>query len=184
MNEIIESFKNSIKKHTENLANELKGIRTGRAHTGMIEGLQVEAYGGKMKLIEIASITTEGNDALAIMPFDPGTAQDIEKGILTSPLGLTPKIDGVKITIRIPPLSQEQREKYVKLVSQMIEDTKNIIRRDRENSRKDIKRFFDQKELTEDEKFRLEKQIDEEVSNSNSELLKIKEKKEKEIMEV
>lgn len=186
MNEITTLFKNSIKEYTDKLREELKGIRTGRAHTGMVEGMQIEAYGGsmKMKLQELASITTEGTDGLVIMPFDPSTVQDIEKAILASPLGLTPKIDGTKITIRIPPLSEEQRLKYMKLVSQMIEDTKNILRREREASRKDIKQMFDAKELTEDEKFRLEKEIDSAIGESNTELQGIREKKEQEIMAV
>ncbi len=179
-------FKTEIQTSTDKLREELKGIRTGRAHTGMVEGMIVEAYGGstKMRLLELASITTEGNDGIVIMPFDPSTSQDIEKAILTSPLGLMPKIDGSKLTIRIPPLSEEQRLKYVKLVAQMIEDTKNTIRRQRENVRKDIKQLFDAKELTEDDKFRLEKDIDSQISDSNMELQSIKEKKEQEIMAV
>ncbi|MBP9690886.1 ribosome-recycling factor [Candidatus Woesebacteria bacterium] len=179
-------FKAGIHTSTDKLREELKGIRTGRAHTGMVEGMIVEAYGGsmKMKLLELASITTEGNDGIVIMPFDPSTSQDIEKAILTSPLGLMPKIEGSKMTIRIPPLSEEQRLKYVKLVAQMIEETKNTIRRQRENVRKDIKQQFDAKDLTEDDKFRLEKDIDSQISDSNMELQSIKEKKEQEIMAV
>lgn len=186
MNEFISTFSTAVKKNTDSLREELKGIRTGRAHTGMIEGMIVEAYGGsmKMKLLELASLTTEGSDGLKIMPFDPSTSQDIEKAILSSPLGLTPKIDGVIITIRIPQLSEEQRIKYVKLVSQMIEDTKNAIRRERESVRKDVKQSFDAKDLTEDDKYRLEKEIDALIGVSNSELQQIKESKEQEIMKV
>lgn len=186
MNEITSLFKTAINEHTDRLRDELKGIRTGRAHTGMVEGMQVDAYGGsmKMKLQELASITTEGTDGIVILPFDASTSQDIEKAILTSPLGLTPKIDGAKITLRIPPLSEEQRTKYVKLISQMIEDTKNAIRRERESVRKDIKHMFDAKELTEDDKFRLEKEIDAMIGESNTELQAIKDKKEQEIMAV
>lgn len=186
MNEITSLFKTAVKVQTDKLIEELKGIRTGRAHTGMVEGMPVEAYGGsmKMKLQELASITTEGNDGIVIMPFDASTSQDIEKAILASPLGLTPKIDGSKISLRIPPMSEEQRIKYVKLVSQMIEDTKNAIRRERESIRKDIKQMFDAKELTEDDKFRMEKEIDAMIGESNIELQGIKDKKEQEIMAV
>ncbi len=186
MNDFVLEFRTNINKHIHQLREDLKGIRTGRAHTGMIEGLPVEAYGGsmKMKLLELASITTEGNDALVIMPFDPSTVQDIEKAILASPLGITPKTEGHRITVRIPPLSEEQRIKYTKLISQMVEETKNSIRRDRESIRKDIKNMFDAKQLTEDDKFRFEKDIDSETSKSNEELQNIKEKKEQEIMAV
>lgn len=186
MNDFTKEFATNIQKHIQKLREDLRGIRTGRAHTGMVEGLPVEAYGGsmKMKLQELASLTTEGNDAILIMPFDPATVQDIEKAILASPLGITPKTEGTRITVRVPALSEEQRTKYAKLVSQMIEDTKNAIRRERESIRKDIKNMFDAKELTEDDKYRLEKDIDAETAKSNDELQDVKEKKEQEIMAV
>jgi len=186
MEDFVSLFQSQITVHTNRLREELKGIRTGRAHTGMIEGILVETYGGsmKMKLQELASITTEGNDGLVIMAFDPSTVSDIEKAILASPLGISPKTEGSRIIIRIPPLSEEQRLKFVKLVSQMIEETKNAIRRDREEVRRDIKRTFDEKKITEDDKFRLEKDIDAHIGTSNAELISIKEKKEQEIMAV
>jgi len=185
MNNYIPNFIDAVDYCISNLRNELKGIRTGRAHTGMIEGLDVEAYGGtKMKLIEIASLTVEGNDALLITPFDPGTVADIEKGILSSPLGLSPQTEGNRIIIRIPPLSEEQRIKFTKLVSSMVEDSRNKVRNSRDLIRKKIKAAEDLKELTEDERYRLEKEIDEVTSKKNNELQTIKIKKKKEIMEV
>jgi ribosome recycling factor len=185
MQSFIEEYQAHSNRHIENLINELKSIRTGKANSGMIENMQVTAYGGmKMKLMELSTITTEGSDALVIMPFDPSTTQDIEKSILASPLGLTPKTEGQRITIRIPPLSEEQRIKFTKLVSQMIEDTKNALRRERESVRKDIKRSFDEKLLTEDEKFRLEKEIDTLIGKQNEHLSDIKNKKDEEIMSV
>src|SRR3989339_2228828 len=162
MNDIIPSFRSQAEIHIEKLREELKGIRTGRAHSGMIEGLQIEAYGGmKMKLIELSSITSESIDALVITPFDPSTIPDIEKGILGSPLGLNPQTEGRRIIVRVPPLSEEQRVKFVKLVSQLIEETKNKIRYERDAIRKKIKNMEDAKELTEDDRYRLEKEIDE-----------------------
>jgi len=186
MEDFVSLFQSQITAQTNRLREELKGIRTGRAHTGMIEGITIETYGGsmKMRLQELASITTDGTDGLVVMAFDPSTVSDIEKGILASPLGITPKTEGSRIVIRIPPLSEEQRLKFVKLVSQMIEETKNAIRRDREAVRRDIKRTFDEKKMTEDDKYRLEKDIDTHITTSNTELAFIKEKKEQEIMAV
>lgn len=186
MNEILAHYKQTIQSITQGLKDELKGIRTGRANPGMVESIQVEAYNGtmKMKLLELASITNEGNAALLIMPYDPSTTSDIEKAILTSPLGINPQTEGSKITLRIPPLSQEQRVKYMKLVSQLIEDAKNKIRFARDESRKKIKRLQDDKEITEDDRYRAEKEIDQVISTSNDDLQLIKDHKEKEIMEV
>ena len=182
---ITSSFRAQSEEHISRVREELKGIRTGRAHTGMIESLAVEVYGGtKMKLIEVSSITTESNDALLITPFDPSTITDIGKGILASPLGINPQTEGNRIIVRVPPLSEEQRTKYVKLVSQLVEETKNKIRYERDAARKKIKNMEDAKELSEDERYRLEKEIDELTGKFNNELQTIKENKEKEIMEV
>ena len=134
--------------------------------------------------MEMATITTEGSAALVISPFDPSTIPDIEKAILKSPLGLSPQVQGTKVIIRIPPLSEEQREKYVKLVGQKVEEKRGIIRNHRDDKRKKIKLSFDSKEITEDDKYRIEKEIDNLTQKSNEELLFIKEQKEKEIREV
>ncbi|PIT89238.1 MAG: ribosome recycling factor [Candidatus Levybacteria bacterium CG10_big_fil_rev_8_21_14_0_10_36_7] len=184
MIEITSDFRNSLDQITQRLREELKGIRTGRANTGMVEGMPVEAYGGtKMRLIELSSITVDGANALLITPFDPSTIKDIEKAILTSPLGMNPQTEGNRITIRIPPLTEEQRIKYAKMISQLVEDTKNKVRFERDSVRKKIKNMEDAKELTEDERFRLEKEIDEISGKKNEELQELKTSKEKEIME-
>lgn len=184
--DIISQFKQNSQKITEALKEDLKTIRTGRANPGLVENLVVETYGGstKLKLMELATITTDGPTALVIAPFDPSTTGDIEKAILKSPLGISPSVQTGRIIIKIPPLSQEQREKYIKLVSEKIEDKKNQIRSLRDNSRKTIKTRFENKEITEDEKYRLEKEIDEATAKITQEIQIIKNKKEEEIRQI
>lgn len=186
MNSIVSSFKTAIQTTLNHLKEELKSIRTGRANPSLIESLPIEAYGGSMtmKLRDIASITTEGADALVVVPFDPSTTTDIEKGILKSPLGLNPQTQGNRMVVRIPPLSQEQREKYLKLISQNVEEHKVSIRNERDAIRKKIKAAQDAKEMSEDERFRLEKEVDNATQSANEEISIIRESKEKEIMEV
>lgn len=182
----LNEFKQQLQSTVSNLKEDLKSIRTGHANPAIVEQLMVETYGGstKLRLMEMATITTEGPATIVIMPFDPSTAADIERAILKSPLGLSPQVQGMKIFIRLPPLSEEQREKYVKLVGQKVEDRKNIVRNHRDEIRKKIKVQFDAKELTEDDKYRLEKEIDTLTQKSNSDLLVIREAKEREIREV
>lgn len=179
-------FKTQLALTATALTEDLKTIRTGRANPIIIEQLVVEAYGGstKLKLMELATITNEGPAALVIVPFDPSTVPDIEKAILKSPLGLSPQVQGTRLIIRIPPLSEEQREKYVKLVNQKIEEKRNIVRNHRDDVRKKIKTQFDEKTMTEDEKYRTEKEIDTITQKANSQLLEIKEAKEREIREI
>jgi ribosome recycling factor len=184
--ELIASFEKQLQHVTESLKEDLKSFRTGRANPSLIEQIVVETYGGstKLRLLELATITTDGPSALLIMPFDPSTVADIERAILKSPLGLSPQVQGQKIIIRIPALSEEQREKYVKLVSQKVEEKKGVVRNHRDDVRKKIKAMFDTKELTEDDKYRLEKEIDTMTQKINTEFAAIKEAKEKDIREV
>jgi ribosome recycling factor len=185
MDEHTTSFKSISQTFVVKLQEELKGIRTGRANPGMVESIQVAAYGGtNMKLRDIATIMTEGSTTLVVVPFDPSTSKDIEKAILASPLGINPQVEGVKMYLRVPPLSEEQRTKYTKLISQMVEDTKNMIRRERDNMRKKIKAQLDAKTISEDDKFRTEKDIDTLTTSFMDELQDVKDRKEKEIMAV
>ncbi|MFO0703528.1 MAG: ribosome-recycling factor [Patescibacteria group bacterium] len=179
-----------LKKHFENninrLKEELKTIRTSHASPALIEGLEVETYGGTttMRLMEMATLTNEGPTALLVVPFDPSTLQDIERAIIKSPLGLSPNTQSGRIIITVPALSTEQREKYVKLVGSLVEEFRSTVRGYRDDARKKIKHAIEAKEITEDDKFRLEKQVDEETQKTNEAIQTIKESKEKEIKTV
>ena len=182
----LSNFKNNLALTIASLKEELKSIRTGRANPTMIEDLIVEAYGGttKLRLKELATIVSDGPSALLIAPFDPSTIIDIEKAILKSPLGVSPQTQGTRITVRIPPMSQEQRDKYVKLIGQMIEEKRSIVRNHRDDVRKKIKEEFDDKNLTEDEKYRVEKEIDTITQKANEDIASVKAAKDAEIQEV
>lgn len=184
--DIVSTFKQQASKTISSLKEELKSIRTGRASPSLVENLNVETYGGlsKLRLLELATIITEGSSSISISPFDPSVIQDIEKAILKSPLGLTPSTQGTRILIKIPSLNTEQREKYIKVVREKVEEKKVTIRNHRDDSRRIIKNSFEKKEMSEDEKYRLEKEIDIQITKFTEEINLIKENKEKEIMEV
>ncbi len=179
-----------LKKHFDTsvlkLKEELKTIRTSHASPALVEGLEVETYGGTttMRLMEMATITNEGPTAIVVIPFDSSTMQDIERAIIKSPLGLSPNTQSGRIIITVPALSEEQREKYAKLVGQMVEEYRNTIRGYRDDARKKVKHAFEAKEATEDEKYRLEKQIDDETKKANETVELVKTNKEKEIKTV
>ena len=185
-NIIIKNFTQQANKALEYLKDDLKAIRTGKSNPALLENLIIEAYGGqsKLRLTELATIISEGPSALSVTPFDPSTLADIEKAKLKSALGISPAVQGNRIIARIPPLSQEQREKYSKLVSQKTEEEKNVIRGFRDEARKKIKQQFEAKEIREDEKFKFEKDIDAASQKIMDELHLIRDNKEKEIMEI
>lgn len=174
------------KKVLTQLKEELKAIRTGKANPALIENLVVETYGGqtKLRLLELGSILSEGPMTLTISPYDPSVTQDIEKAILKSPLGISPSVQTGKIYVRIPPLSEEQRQKLAKLVGQKAEEKKGIVRNLRDEARKKVKTQLEEKTITEDDRFRLEKEIDTITHSTTEQLQVIREAKEKEIMEV
>ncbi len=182
----VQEFKTKSQKAVDFLKEDLKSIRTGRASPSLVENLSVDAYNGTahMRLLEMATIVTEGPSALSISPFDPSTIQDIEKAILKSPLGMSPITQGTRIIIKIPPLSEEQREKFIKLAGSKVEEKKVQIRAARDDARRDLKDKFEKKEITEDEKFRVEKEIDTASSKYMEEIETIQDKKEIEIREV
>jgi len=184
--EIVPSFNQQALKTIASLKEDLKSIRTGRSSPSIVENLMVETYGGqsKLKLLELATITTDGPSSLLIIPFDTSIIQDIEKSILKSPLDLTPAVQGAKIVIRIPSLNTEQREKYIKIVGEKIEEKKVTIRNHRDDARRKIKTTFEKKEMSEDEKYRLEKEIDVQSTKYMEEINTIRVNKEIEIREV
>lgn len=136
---------------------ELKKVRTGRAHPDMLAGVKVEAYGEYMPLDQVANITASGATLLVVTPYDPANIQKITAAIRDdSTLGLNPADDGHVVRVPVPPLTEERRKEIVKTTSSKVEDAKIAIRNVREDARKELKNA----ELPEDVKKRAEKSID------------------------
>ena len=110
-------------KAVEFLKQELRGVRTGRAHPGLIEHIKLEvaSYGSTMELRELATVSVPDPSTLLVKPFDPGTLKDIERGLQASDLGIAPQSDGKAIRLPIPPLSGERRQSLVQQVKKMAE---------------------------------------------------------------
>lgn len=148
MEEIIERFKDEMKK-----------VRTGRAHPDMLSGIKVECYGQYMPLNQVANITAADATLLVITPFDPTNIQSIAAAIRADQsLGLNPADDGRVIRVPIPALTEERRKEIVKNASAKVENAKVAIRNVREDARKAVKIA---EEMSEDVKKRAEKEIDE-----------------------
>ncbi|MDO4526498.1 MAG: ribosome recycling factor [Candidatus Saccharibacteria bacterium] len=137
---------------------EMKKVRTGRAHPDMLSGVKVEVYGQFMPLNQAANITAADATLLVVTPFDPSNIAAIENAIRADQaLGLNPADDGRVIRVPIPPLTEERRKEIVKNASSKVENAKVAIRNIREDARKAIKNAED---LSEDVKKRAEKDID------------------------
>jgi ribosome recycling factor len=143
----------------ERFKDEMKKVRTGRAHPDMLSGIKVEAYGQFMPLNQVANVTVADATLLVVTPFDPTNIQAISSAIRADQaLGLNPADDGRVIRVPIPSLTEERRKEIVKTASGKVEDAKKAIRNVREDARKAVKIA---EEMGEDVKKRAEKEIDE-----------------------
>ena len=132
---IIAAFRKQLEGVVAYVTDELRQIRTGKASPSLIDSLEVTTYGGAttLSLRELASISTDGSTMIVIDPYDASIVQDIEKAIRMSPLGLSPRVDGKTIRILTPPLTEDQRIKFTKLVGEKVEHGKVQIRQHRDH---------------------------------------------------
>jgi len=178
--------KQKMSRALDFLKNDLSTIRTGRATPALVENLEIEVYGGtqKLKLQELGTITTLDAKTLIVSPWDQSIIEEINKGIMSANVGLTPVIDGQMIRITIPALSQERRQEYVKLLKQKLEAGKIAIRQIRRDFLSDLKRAFEADELSEDDRNRLIKELQELTDKYNAQIEEIGRAKEEELMTV
>lgn len=169
----------------EHFNEELKKVRTGRAHPGMLDGVQVEAYGVRVPLNQAANITAPEAQMLLVTPFDPSNITAITTAIRDSQgLGFNPSDDGRVIRVPVPPLTEERRQQLVKQTSEKVEEARIAIRNVRQDALKEAKRKKDAKELSEDDVKLVEKEIDRLVADYNSRIEATFREKEKDILTI
>ncbi|MFA6269958.1 MAG: ribosome recycling factor [Candidatus Paceibacterota bacterium] len=174
-------LKNKSKDIENWLSKELSVIRTGRATSAILDFIQVEAYGSKMAIKELANILVEDAKTIRLEPWDMTVGKSIEKAINSSNLGLSVAPFEKGLRIIFPELTAERREQFVKVVKNLLEESKVSMRNLREKTGKSI----DEKEkaggMGEDDKFRLKDEMQKIIEETNRKLEELAEKKEKEI---
>lgn len=164
---------------------ELKKVRTGRAHPGQLDSIKVEVYGTLMPLNQVANITAPEPQLLQITPFDPSSMQAISAAIRADQsLGFNPSDDGRVIRVPVPPLTEERRKLLVKQTSEKVEETKIALRNIRQDALKEAKRKKDAREMSEDDLKRAEKAIDSSMAVFGSKIDGIFRAKEKDILTI
>lgn len=184
MNEYLENKKPDFDKAIEFFKKEISTIRTGRANPAVLDGVQVEAYGVMNPLNAVASITVSDSRNILVTPFDKSVIKDVEKAIIDEDLGLGVINDGDKVRLTIPPLTEENRKELVKKLNDKMEKTRIILRQARDTVKTEIEAGFEDKKISEDDKFRYIKELDEYSAKKNEELKEIRDKKEKDVMEI
>ena len=181
--EILLDVEDRMEKTIDRLKHDLAGIRTGRANPGLVDSLRVEAYGSPTPIKTIASVSAPEPHQIVIRPFDPGTIKDIEKGILSSDLGLNPQNDGKLIRINIPALSTEVRKKLVARIKELTEEAKVSIRNIRRDGNKATEQAEKDKQLSEDDRDQVKDEIQELTKKFESQAAEIAKAREKDVME-
>ena len=169
----------------QHFAEELKKVRTGRAHPSMLDGVMVDAYGSKMPLNQVANVTAPEAQMLLVSPFDPGQITAITAAIRDNQsLGFNPSDDGRVIRVPIPALTEERRREMVKMLGEKVEECRIALRTVRQDALKDAKRMKDAKELTEDDVKAVEKEFESIMSQRQGSIEELFKAKEAEVMTV
>lgn len=184
MNNIIDEHKEEFQHVLDFLRSEMNGLRTGRANAAMVEDIPVEAYDSKMDLKGVATITIPDAKTIMVDPWDKALLKDVEKAIAASSLGINPTIDGNSIRLSLPPMTEDGRKELVKVVKKKVEDAHVGIRAVREKIRDAIAKMEKDKEISEDDLFRLREALENTVKSWNEKIKVLGEEKEKEIMTI
>ncbi|OGL66788.1 ribosome recycling factor [Candidatus Uhrbacteria bacterium RIFCSPHIGHO2_01_FULL_63_20] len=166
------------------LQKELGSLRTGRASPAMVEDVKVMAYDSTMDLKGVASITAQDAKTLIIEPWDKSLIQAIEKAVRDADMGVNPAVDGERVRISLPPMTEENRKQLVKLMKERLETARVSLRQVREAAREEVMRMGKEGGVSEDEKFKILDELDKATKDAVAEADAMAERKEEEIMTV
>jgi ribosome recycling factor len=181
---VYEEAKTSMDKAVRKLRAELQKIRTGRASTALLDGLQIDYYGTPTPLNQLANLSTPDPRLIVVSPYDKGAMANIEKAILASDLGLTPSNDGKVVRIPIPPLTEERRKELVKHVHRLAEDHKVGVREGRRDALSMLKDLESEGSVPADDRRREEKRIQSLTDDFTKKIDEMSSQKEEEILQV
>ncbi|MCL5970534.1 MAG: ribosome recycling factor [Patescibacteria group bacterium] len=186
MDQVVNEAKQKMGKVLEVLRVDLATVRTGKAAPSLVENIIVSVYGGttSLKIMELATVSAQDNQTLIITPFDNSIIGEIKKGIEVANVGFTPSIDGVAIRISIPPLSEERRQQLIHLMKQKLENGRIMIRQVRHEAMDHIKKQYNNKEISEDEMERLEKEVQKVTDDITANIEEMGKKKEAELLQI
>ena len=163
---------------------EFATVRTGKAVPSILDTVRVAAYGGRMPLNQVATVAVPDPSLLVIQPFDPSLIRDIEKAVLTAGLGLNPSNDGALIRVPVPPLNEERRREYVRLLHKMAEEGRISVRHARHGANDRIKEQQRAHEIGEDEAHRLMGSVQKLTHEYGQKIEDLVKWKEKEVMAI
>ena len=184
MSELKKTTEQKMLKSLENLKTELGKIRTGRAHTGILDHVMVEYYGSMVPINQVANVTLVDARTIGVQPWEKPMAAKIEKAIRESDLGLNPAAKGELIRVPMPPLTEERRKELIKVVKAEGENGKVSIRNLRRDANNALKDALKNKEISEDDERRSQDEIQKLTDRFVADVDKQLAEKEKELMQI
>ncbi|MCL2214566.1 MAG: ribosome recycling factor [Treponema sp.] len=184
IDDVLLSNEERMAKSVANLKEGFAALRTGRASASLFDRIRVDAYGEKSPLNQVASISVPEARLIVIQPWDKNLIAEIEKAIRTSELSLNPSNDGKIIRISIPPLTEERRKELVKLAKNQAEQSRVSIRNIRRDGNEELKKLLKDSKITQDDETKSVDELQKLTDSYISQINKVLEEKEKEIMEV
>ena len=173
-----------MSKSVASLRTELTKIRTGRAHTSLLDHITVEYYGSQVPLNQVSNVGVEDSRTLTVTPWEKDMVPVIEKAIMTSDLGLNPATAGTVIRVPLPPLTEERRKDMIRIVRQEAEGGRIAVRNIRRDAIHDVKELLKEKMIGEDDERRAETEIQEITDKHVAEVDEVLAAKEAELMEI
>jgi ribosome recycling factor len=184
INDINKDAETRMGKSVESLKVELTKLRTGRAHTSLLDHITVDYYGSQVPLNQVANVSVSDPRTLSVTPWEKPMVQKIEKAIMESDLGLNPATAGEVIRVPLPPLTEERRKDMIRVVRQEGENARVAIRNIRRDAISDFKSLLKEKEITEDEEHKAEDDMQKLTDKYIAKVDELLELKEKDLMEV
>jgi ribosome recycling factor len=184
INDIKKDAEQRMKKSIEALKSELSKLRTGRAHTSLLDHITVDYYGNEVPLNQAASITVSDARTLTVTPWEKSMVSVVEKAIISSDLGLNPATAGTTIRVPLPALTEERRKDLIRVVRQEGETARVAVRNIRRDANQDFKNLNKDKEITDDEMHKAEEDMQKLTDKYIKEVDSILEEKEKDLMEM
>ena len=184
MHTVIDEFRSEFEQVIEFFKAELGSLRTGRANAALVEDIPVEAYGSIMNVKGVGSVLVPDSKTIMVEPWDKSLLKEIEKAIRQAPIGVNPVVDGSRVRVTLPALTEEGRRELAKIVSKKAEEAHIGIRGVREKAKDTLTRMENDKEISEDERFRLQEALEAAVKAWNDKVRELEAEKVQEIMTI
>lgn len=184
MNDYVKAIEGDLEKAVEFFRKDIAQLRTGRAHPSMLDGIAIDVYGARTPLIGLATISISDSRSLTVAPWDKSLLKTLEKAINDASLGFSVSNEGDRLRLVVPQMTEEIRREMVKKLNEKMETARISARQTRDEAKGSIEAAFADKEVTEDDKFRFLKELDEAITATNDRIKEVREAKEKEIMTI